>query len=172
MKQRTEEIAANLSSYHTVTYDELPDIELYLDQVVGYVQRQMALFQRSQTENLVTPAILSNSVKSGLIPRPNKKKYVKRHLAASVMACTLKQVFPVQQVEQLLNLFEGEDEKKFEAFGRLQDESLACVAKSISYTGEDAQQMFDQIMRLALRANANRLAARMLLKQLEHVPKG
>ncbi len=172
MSQRVEDIGAELSAHRTVAYADLPDLELYMDQVVTYVQKQLELHQCAQAERLVTPAILSNSVKSGLIPRPVKKKYNKRHLAAFIMASTLKQVFPVQQVEQLLELYDIDDESRFDAFGRMQDESLASVAKDVNYTGNDKQKLCEQILQLSLTANASRLAARLLLQQLtEEKPK-
>jgi hypothetical protein len=164
-------IATQLLRFRTVPFSELPDLDLYMDQVVNYVQKQLNLFQSAQTERLVTPAILSNSVKSGLIPRPNKKKYAKRHLAALIMSCTLKQVFPVQQVEQLLGLFNSGDAERFTSFGQLQDESLQRVAQSLPKVQTDKRELCELILKLALTANANRLAARLLLLQLHGVEK-
>jgi hypothetical protein len=167
MQMIENDIAEAMTAYRTAGWNELPDLELYMDQMVTYVQKQMALFQNAQTEKLVTPAILSNSVKSGLIPRPHKKKYGKRHLAALIMACSLKQVFPVSQVEQLFKAVGPEEEEAvFEVFGRLQDDSLRQVARGIQCVETDKRALCEQVMRLALAANANRLAARMLLEKL------
>ena len=166
MSQQKRDVAADLSSHRTVAYADLPDLELYMDQVVTYAQKQLELHQSAQSERLVTPAILSNSVKSGLIPRPVKKKYERRHLSAFLMACTLKQVFPVQQVEQLLKFYDIDERDRFDAFGCMQDAALKRVSEDLHDAEDDRQRMCERILQLTLTANANRLAARLLLEQL------
>ncbi len=168
MKENLQDIGKRLSEYRTATWSELPDLDLYMDQVVTYVQKHLELFQSAQSEKLATPAILSNNVKAGLIPRPHKKKYGKSHIAALLMVCAFKQVFPASQVEQMLNFCQTQDhEKAFEEFGRVQDEMLAEVAKCMPERDLDDGDLHEMILRLALRANANRLAARMLLQRME-----
>jgi hypothetical protein len=70
------EIEKVLTSYSLPSWDMLPDIELYMDQVVSVVTKYLEapnstiVFTRP-----VTSSMINNYVKLGIIPPPVKKKY-------------------------------------------------------------------------------------------------
>lgn len=97
-----ERLEAEVAAWQPVHWDSMPDIELYMDQVVTYLQRQLSLFQGEGGGSLVTPSIINNYVKDALVPRPVNKRYAREQLASLIMACVLKRVMPMQQVKQLL----------------------------------------------------------------------
>ena len=70
-------------------WDDLPDIPLYMDQVVSYLSRQMAGFWEGDG---LTSAMINNYIKDGLLERANGKKYGQEHLAYLTAICALKQV--------------------------------------------------------------------------------
>ena len=74
MKKFEEE----LSNFHIPRYEDLPDIELYMDQVLALINKQ--LFIISNNENVITPSMVNNYVKFGLIPSPKGKRYTRKHL--------------------------------------------------------------------------------------------
>lgn len=159
-----QELEALFAGHHTVEWAQMPDLDLYMDQVVTYAQKQLELFQSAQGEKLVTPAILSNYVKSGLVPRPVQKRYGKEHLATFLMVCTLKQVFSIQQTQDLLK--DQPEQESFALFAQLQDEAFQRMAGQLEKMADSEEETRHQIMRLALEANVNRLAAQLLLKKL------
>ena len=71
------ELIEKLSVERPADWDSLPDIELYRDQVLGYMKRQHSL---QEEDVLLTGAMINNYIKSGLLPRTNGKKYTKEHL--------------------------------------------------------------------------------------------
>lgn len=82
---------------------ELPNIELYMDQVVVLLNEYLSGFYGNMGEDKpITPAMINNYVKQKLIPPPIKKKYGKAHLALLVMICLLKQPLGIAQVARLL----------------------------------------------------------------------
>lgn len=84
-------------SLHIARWEELPDIDLYMDQVLIFTEKQLAAFQ-VPSENLLTASMINNYVKAGMIPKPIKKKYTKVHLAYILAITVLKQVVPIVQV--------------------------------------------------------------------------
>lgn len=95
------ELIEGLSSERPVGWDDLPDIELYRDQVLSYMKRQHSL----QPENAqLTGAMINNYIKSGLLPRANGKKYTRDHLVYLTAICSLKQVLSVNETDELLKL--------------------------------------------------------------------
>ena len=79
-------------------WDGLPDIPLYMDQVVGYLSRQMIPTGDSDT---LTSAMINNYIKDGLVERANGKKYGQEHLAYLTAIAALKQVMSVREMKVL-----------------------------------------------------------------------
>ena len=57
------------------TYDALPEIDLYMDQVIGYLNRLLCRVCRSEDGAPLTPSMINNYVKGGHVERPVQKKY-------------------------------------------------------------------------------------------------
>lgn len=93
---------------HLLTrWQNLPDIELYMDQLITYIEMQLN-FLVVNDENLITPSMVNNYVKLKLIPKPVKKRYHKEHLAYLTAITVLKQVIPIpivkNGVDQLIDI--------------------------------------------------------------------
>lgn len=88
------------AAFQAVTWEQLPDLGLYMDQVITYVeQRCRPLYPQ---EKILTPAMVNNYVKSGLVIRPESKKYGRPQLAQLIMICTLKQALSQEEMKKLL----------------------------------------------------------------------
>ncbi|MGT2935453.1 DUF1836 domain-containing protein [Streptococcus castoreus] len=83
------------------TWKELPDLELYLDQVLLYVN-QVTMFTDTQDNKALTASMINNYVKHGYVSKPVKKKYQKQQLARLIAISLFKTVFPIQEISQVL----------------------------------------------------------------------
>ena len=148
----------DIRSWEPVRWEGMPDIDLYMDQVVTYLRRQLALFQDENEASLVTRSIINNYVKDGIVPRPVNKRYAREQLSALIMACVLKRVLPMQQVKQLLR---PGDQDSYAAFSQGLKKALNREAEAMEHMeGENLQ---DLALDYALRAAANCLMADRLL---------
>ena len=84
-------------------WELLPDIGLYMDQVVTLMERT---FSPTLPKGEMTKSMVNNYVKVGLIPRPVGKKYDREHLAMLLMICVLKQALSMESVGQLLDIMD------------------------------------------------------------------
>ena len=148
----------DIDSWEPVKWEGLPDIDLYMDQVVTYLRRQLALFQDDSEASLVTRSIINNYVKDGIVPRPVNKRYAREQLSALMMACVLKRVLPMQQVKQLLR---PGDQDSYAAFSLGLKKALSREAETMERMEGDSLQ--DLALDYALRAAANCLIADRLL---------
>ena len=89
--EELKELKARLETQRPVEWEGLPDLSLYMDQVIGYMPRQ--LIQYGEEERL-TSAMVNNYIKDGLLPRAEGKRYGRRHLAYLTAICALKQELP------------------------------------------------------------------------------
>ncbi len=82
-------------------WDELPDLELYMDQVLSLMERYLGVYPGFDRKGL-TASMVNNYVKLGAMPPPVKKKYGRAHLAHLIMICVLKAVFPIEGIKALI----------------------------------------------------------------------
>lgn len=89
-------------------YAELPDMELYLEQLVEVVNKIFkSLYENEGDENFITTAMVSNYVKKGIVERPVNKKYGKEKIAYLIFICIYKQVLPLSELKALIELQKG-----------------------------------------------------------------
>ena len=83
-------------------WEEIPSINLYLDQVLLYVN-QICPPASPDKEKGLTASMVNNYVKHGYISKPEKKKYQRKQIARLIAITTLKSVFSIQEISQTLN---------------------------------------------------------------------
>ncbi len=89
------------------TWDTLPELELYMDQVVSLMERYLSVVNiqpegLDETDKIITPSMVNNYVKKGYMPAPIKKKYGKEHLAYLFIICTMKQSLPIPVIHTFI----------------------------------------------------------------------
>lgn len=89
----------DILEFHIPRWEELPDIELYMDQVINFIENNLSIYPFINNEKIITPSMINNYVKLNLIPKPVKKKYNKTHLAYLIAISILKHVFTIQEVK-------------------------------------------------------------------------
>ena len=106
-------------------WKEIPNIDLYLDQVLLYVN-QVCEPISSGTEKGLTASMVNNYVKHGYLPKPDKKKYQRQQIARLIAITTLKSVFSIQEIAQTLNTLQTEtnSEQLYNAFVDYMNEGI------------------------------------------------
>ena len=77
MSESTEQILDwihEVENYQATEWERLPEIYLYMDQVLTYMDKQLHLFERDEKTSLLTSSMVNNYVKDGVLPRPEQKK--------------------------------------------------------------------------------------------------
>ena len=142
----------------------LPDIPLYMDQVVGYLSRQMIPTGDSDT---LTSAMINNYIKDGLVERANGKKYGQEHLAYLTAITALKQVMSVREMKVLTTV--GRElrapQRQYEYFCQYLDQAMTDAADQLDADTGDGD-LPKLVLDLALRGYAYSLACHRALAVL------
>lgn len=98
-------------------WEEIPNIDLYLDQVLLYVNQVCAPVSADKDKGL-TASMVNNYVKHGYLTKPDKKKYQRQQIARLIAITTLKSVFSIQEIAQTLNTLQSQasSEQLYNAF--------------------------------------------------------
>lgn len=96
---------------------ELPTIDLYLDQVLLYVN-QLDSSSIVDDDKGLTAAMINNYVKNGHLDKPIKKKYSRRQLARLIVITCLKNVFAIQEISKTISSLtkDGDSEAMYDNF--------------------------------------------------------
>jgi len=89
---------------HIPRWNELPEIDLYLDQVVNYIEKYLGQYTVNKEDKIITKTMINNYVKQGIMPAPEKKKYSRSHIAYLIVICVLKQVYSISDIGKLISL--------------------------------------------------------------------
>lgn len=98
-----------LEQFDLPDWDSLPQLDLYMDQVILLLTRYLTPIDREVEEKFVTASIINNYVRMKVIPPPVKKRYSRVHLAYLVVICTLKQSLSISCIQRLLPEDPGEE---------------------------------------------------------------
>ena len=107
MAATTEELLQTiLQSLEKVEYikaEDIPNIDLYMDQVLTFMDRKLRSAVRPQTEeHVLTKTMINNYAKNDLLPPPVKKKYSKEHVLLLIFIYYYKGVIPMNEIQALL----------------------------------------------------------------------
>ena len=94
-------------------WNDLPDLELYMDQVLSLVIRYLGADGKA-----LTASMGNNYVKMGAVPAPRKKRYGREHLSRLIVICVLKSGLPLGEIQTLLErgTADSSDEQFYSAF--------------------------------------------------------
>lgn len=110
MEQSMDSMIAEITKFHIPRWEELPDFELYLDQLVTLLENYLSSYIKNDIDvngkesKIITKTMINNYVKQGILDAPIKKKYNKLHIAKLFVICILKQVYSIHDIHQLIKL--------------------------------------------------------------------
>lgn len=161
--------AEETGKFEAIAWDKMPEIYLYMDQVITYMDKQLKLFERNENTRLLTSSMINNYVKDNVLERPEQKKYSKEHLAMLTMICMLKQVLSIQDISQLLkSLIEHTSKTElYDQFRISQAKVLEDICSRVNQTAEQGKDALTKLaLELSIEANARRTAAERILSEL------
>ena len=158
------EIEERVLAFHCPRWDELPDVELYMDQLVSYAERHLDPLNVGQDGRLITASMINNYVKMKLIPAPVKKKYGVRQVSRLLVIGSLKRDFSISELQQMMEMVLARFENRV-AYNLFCDEMERTICHV--FTGQplppagDTQE--EAIIRAVMTAFANKLYAHTII---------
>ncbi|MCI8652240.1 MAG: DUF1836 domain-containing protein [Angelakisella sp.] len=109
-KEQLRSLAQGMASAPRVCPEEIPDLEIYMDQLTTYLDRRLGFYNREADTPFVTKSMVNNYSKAKLLPPPLAKRYNCVHVMTLALVCQLKRLFTIQDLGKLLAPVSGEKE--------------------------------------------------------------
>lgn len=95
-------ILDSISRIDYIKPEDLPDIDLYMDQVTTFMETKLKSTKRNADDKILTKTMINNYAKNGLLPSPEKKKYSKEHLLLLIFIYYFKNILSINDIQNLL----------------------------------------------------------------------
>lgn len=97
-----EQIINQLGLETNITLDDIPNIDLYMDQVIQLFESKFSETKRNEDEKLLTKTMINNYAKGKLIFPIQNKKYSKEHLILISLIYQLKGALSINDIKVTL----------------------------------------------------------------------
>ncbi len=91
-----------LEEIESFNIDDIPNIDLYMDQVTTYLNGKFNTSKRHDDDKLLTKTMINNYAKSRLLPPPEKKKYSKDHIIILILIFFFKNVISINDIQTIV----------------------------------------------------------------------
>lgn len=151
-----------IKKFHIPRWNEIPSIDLYIDQVVSFLEQHLINYIPSDNEKnntIITKTMINNYVKHNVLKPPINKKYNKEHLAYLFVIFILKQIYSIEEIKKLIELAitTSSPEQAYNRFCSEIEKAITLTFTGESYIKNDKLSQEQYILRNVVQSFANKL---------------
>ena len=144
-------ILASISRIDYIKLEEIPGIDLYMDQVTTFMENHLSSSKRHPEDKVLTKTMINNYAKNHLLPPPVKKKYSREHILMLTFIYYFKNIMSINDIQVLLGpiaeeFFPGNGSLKLtEVYQEIMDlelEQIEPLIKDVSRKFNKARSSF------------------------------
>lgn len=154
-KNYLRELLSGMEKTNYVKPHDIPDIDLYMDQVTTFMDEHLEATKRFENDKLLTKTMINNYTKNDLLPSPNKKKYSKDHMYLLVFIYYLKNVLSMSDIKQIITpmteMFFGEGKEislediYSEVFATMEGQATENTVKDVMNKFTQSKRTFQNV---------------------------
>jgi len=99
--ENLEELLINMNLDDRININKIPDIDLYMDQVIQLFENNLEHIKRNPTDKILTKTMINNYSKDKLLFQNKNKKYSKDHILLMILIYDLKQTLSIADIKKL-----------------------------------------------------------------------
>ncbi|MBU5485895.1 DUF1836 domain-containing protein [Clostridium sp. MSJ-11] len=97
------EVINEVTSFEDINLSDIPDIDLYMDQVITLFEMKLNNLRRNKDEKIMTKTMINNYAKAKILPPVKGKKYNKEQIILLNLIYNLKQNLSLADISTLFN---------------------------------------------------------------------
>lgn len=94
-------IAEDISQGRDIRIPDIPDIELYMDQVTTFIDNKLGYNKRILKDKILTKTMINNYTKSKILLPSKNKRYNRQHMMLLILIYYLKQILSINDISIL-----------------------------------------------------------------------
>jgi len=141
-----ERIAEYLKNVDYIKTTDIPDIDLYMDQVTTFMDAHLESFKRFEDDKILTKTMINNYTKDKVLPPPVKKKYSPDHMYLLIFLYYFKSVLSIGDISEVIGpltkQYFGSDKDEY-GLSDIYEKILANEKGQITNTTKDIIRRYD-----------------------------
>jgi len=147
-----QSILDSLDRIDYIRPDDIPDIELYMDQVTTFMDSRLKNAARNpEVDKILTKTMINNYAKNDLLPPPVRKKYSREHMLLLIFIYYFKGILSISDIQTVLKpitdrFFAGNEGLKLETIYNevfsLEREEVEVMKQDVVRKYHKAQETF------------------------------
>lgn len=101
-KDMINSILESVSRMDYIKPEDIPNIDLYMDQVTTFMEEQLSSTKRYEDDKILTKTMINNYAKNKLLPSPEKKRYSREHVLMLIFIYYFKNILSISDIQTLL----------------------------------------------------------------------
>ncbi len=98
-----ESILSSLDRVDYIDLEDIPNIDLYMDQVTTLMEARLSHSKRYPEDKILTKTMINNYAKNDLLPPPVRKKYSRRHVLMLIFIYYFKNILTINDIKKLMS---------------------------------------------------------------------
>jgi len=98
-----EELLSETDRFPFIQEQDIPDINLYMDQVTGFLDEHLSGGKQHPEDRALTKTMINNYAKNRLLPAPEKKKYSREHMLLLIFIYYFKNLISLADIKTLFD---------------------------------------------------------------------
>lgn len=156
MENEFRRTLSHIGQYHPVPWEQIPDLGLYMDQVITFITRIYEPLYGESTKGYLSAPMINNYVKNKLIPRPAGKKYSRLQIAMLIMIVALKRVCTMEDIRAMLSVTDQDEDIQI-LYARFCERQYQSIQSMLSISSELPPAMDCAIFASSYRAGCENL---------------
>ena len=139
-------ILESLGRIRHIELEDIPNIDLYMDQVTTFMDKELKNSSRHPEEGkILTKTMINNYAKNNLLPPPVRKKYSREHVVLLIFIYYYKGILTINDIQALLNPLTGQFFQK-EGFnlGDIYEEVFSLEKSHVDSLKEDVVRKYEE----------------------------
>lgn len=156
-------------SYEVVEKSEIPNLDLYMDQLLIFVEENLSQLKRHDEDKTLTKTMVNNYVKGKVISPPEKKKYNRNQIMKLIMISQLKNILQLSDLKELFDSVNSEDselEKYYDYYKEEQKRISTELMNSSKIDIEKKDEIIKKIITLSIEGDVKKRISEILIDKL------
>lgn len=100
-KNSFDDIIKDLCLTDEIALSDIPKIDLYVEQVIGFIEDSLGHVKRNEGDKLITKTMVGNYTRDGVLMPSKNKKYSRNHIIMLILIYNLKQILSIEDIKTL-----------------------------------------------------------------------
>lgn len=145
MEQSVLEMIDSLHLEERIAYDSIPNLDLYMDQVITLFENRLSHTKRYESDKLLTKTMINNYIKDKLLMPAVKKKYTKEHIVLMILLYEMKQVLTIGDIKDLFSMVIRDGKADTETLREVYEMYLGTTHHSTSCFEKEAETIHEEV---------------------------